>query len=285
MLFSDRAESRATGFEGSAAERTRFAHSELESCLQDAGSTPSIAIPRRGIILLAGMVGASALASCSDSHAPGPAQRKPAVKAQGQVHLNFENGELGPPISHHVGARVGTDFARRGRYGCRLEPRKSDGGLASLVVSNGGFKAGRPWAALSISFRLVTSPKVTDQYMNLFEIGTTATKRPKSQFTVFFKSDKIFCDFNSSESTEITDLPAIGTWHTMRVVAGFGGKTYRARVKFDDGAVTELVSKDDKTPESVKALWIHYPTVPVDYTMDIDDLIMGTYKKEPGLPA
>lgn len=235
----------------------------------------------RRTLLLGSVLG---LAACSGRDNSGH-RTATSTPEPTQVHLDFENGRLGPPITQHVGAKISQDFARTGRYGCRLEPLKRNDDHASLVISKRGFGQGRPWADITLNFRLVTSPKASDKYMNLFEIGTTATKFPKSQFTVFFKHGKLMFDFNSSESVELSDLPAIGTWHTVRAVVGFGDTTYRARVQFDDDPVKKLASKDDKSAETVKALWIHYPTVPVDYTMDIDDLKMGTFEEQPAFPS
>lgn len=195
--------------------------------------------------------------------------------------MSFDSGSLDAPITDHVGATVASEFAQTGDYGCRLKPVSANGNVASLVIGKTGFRRHRRWATFSMSFRLVTRPRQSDKYMNLFEIGNTATGSTKSQFTVYFNHDKLVCDFNSSELMEITAVPLVGTWHTISVMVNYGSTKYVARVKYDDGAVKKLVSKNNKTSEFVKALWIHYPTVPVDYTMDINEVRMMTSNSEP----
>lgn len=235
---------------------------------------------RRGLLALGGAFTlAGGVASCS-----GPPESTPKRSSTPQpkgVTLNFGDGSLRAPITGHVGAKVGREFGKTGRYGCRLKPRKSNDNLASLVVDRAGFAPDSPWATFSMSFRLVTQPKRSDQYMNLFEIGTTATKFPKSQFTVYFKKGILVCDFNSSELMEIAPMPTAGTWHKISAVVNYGASVYTARVRFDGQATKKLQSKDDKTPEVVSTLWIHYPKVPVDYTMDIDEVRMTTSKIQP----
>jgi len=197
------------------------------------------------------------------------------------VNLNFASGSLGWPFTYHVGASVSTEYAENGERGCRLQPRASTGDLAALVVSDTGFLAGKPWVTMSLRFRLVTLPKASDTYMNLFEIGNTTKKAPKSQFTVYFKHDAIFCDFNFNETVRLAPVPTVSTWHTIDAIVGYGETTYHAEIRLDEASPVELTSKNDKSIESVKSLWIHYPTVPVDYTMDIDRLRMFTSSTRP----
>lgn len=246
-------------------------------------SSETASLSRRGLLLLGGSAMVSAVSACSGGDPKKPAT---ASTTSQQLHLDFESRSLGRPITHHVGATISPAFSQGGRYGCRLEPLPSNHERAALAIDGTGFAQDKPWAAVSISFRLVTLPKPSDAYMNLFEIGNTATAYPKSQFTVYFKHDTVVCDFNASESMQITTMPVVGAWHRFDVVVGYGASTYTARVRFDGGAVKELVSKDNKTAQSVRSLWIHYPTVPVDYTMDVDDVRMVTSSTRPDfLPA
>jgi hypothetical protein len=125
-------------------------------------------------------------------------------------------------------------------------------------------------------FRLVTLPKPTDNYMNLFEIGNTSTATTKSQFTVFFRNNRLVCDFGWKETMDIGPVPTDGGWHLIQAVVHFGSTTYTAQVSYDGSAARTLTSANDKTPESVRILWIHYPGKAVDYTMDVDDVQMST---------
>lgn len=250
---------------------------------------------RRGVLLLGGIAAISGTAGCGGSNdlpesvtTSRSGSATPATPPSGvsQVNLNFDSGALGHPVSYHVGASVSSAYGESGEHGCRLEPRRSNGGRAALVIDDNGFPTGKPWAAVSIRFRLVTPPRPSDGYMNLFEIGNTATHAPKSQFTVYFKHDTIVGDFDFTEHIELAPMPAVGTWHTIDVVVGYGETTYRAEVRFDGGAVKQLRSRNDKSPQSVKTLWIHYPNVPVDYTLDIDRLQLVTTSARPQfLPA
>lgn len=234
---------------------------------------------RRGVLLFGAATALSGVTGCS-GRAVGAPPKRSAVEPQ-QIHVDFESGSLGRPITHHVGAAVSPAFAETGKNGCRLEPLPAKGDLAALVFEQSGFAADKPWATVSISFRLVTLPKSSDTYMNLFEIGNTATRFPKSQFTVYFKHDRLVCDFNTSETMNLSAMPIVGAWHRIDAVVGYGAKMYTADVRFDGGATKKLTSKDNKSVEKVKSLWIHYPTVPVDYTMDIDDIRMMTTSARP----
>lgn len=237
-------------------------------------------LTRRGLFALGGTALFTAVAGCA-SGPPVPAPQRASVDGR-QVRLTFEDGALGTPVSRHIGASVSPEFAQAGNYGCRLEPLPRNGDIAALVINDHAFLPDRPWASVSLSFRLVTLPGSSDTYMNLFEIGNTATTFPKSQFTVYFKHDQIVCDFNSSESAHLAPVPPAGTWHRLDAVVDYGGTQYTARVRFDQGRTVQLVSKNDKTPQSVRALWVHYPNVPVDYTMDLDSLRMLTSGQDPG---
>ena len=133
-----------------------------------------------------------------------------------------------------------------------------------------------PYVTYSMWFRLVTLPNPLDKYMNLFEIGNTAATTPKSQFTVFFRNDRLTCDFDNNETMDIGPVPLDGGWHQIQVIVFFGATTYTAQVSYDGGSVQTLDSADNKTAASVKTLWIHYPGTAVDYIMDVDDIQMIT---------
>jgi hypothetical protein len=199
-----------------------------------------------------------------------------AFASTAQVSLDFENGSLGAPITTHKGARLGSAFAHTGNYGCRLHPTTATNNFACLMIDRSGFALNKPYATYSMYFRLVTLPKPTDNYMNLFEIGNTSAASTKSQFTVFFRNNRLVCDFNYRETMDIGPVPTDGAWHLIQAIVYFGATTYNAQVSYDGAAAKTLTSANDKTAESVRILWIHYPSAAVDYTMDVDDILMST---------
>jgi hypothetical protein len=206
----------------------------------------------------------------------------PAASASAaQVSLDFENDSLGAPITTHKGAKLGSAFAHTGNYGCRLHPSTATNNFACLMVDRSGFALNKPYATYSMYFRLVTLPKATDKYMNLFEIGNTSAADTKSQFTVFFRNNRLVCDFNYRETMDIGPVPTDGGWHLIQAIVYFGSTTYNAQVSFDGAAATTLTSANNKTAESVRILWIHYPRAVVDYTMDVDDILMSTSDTPP----
>lgn len=202
-----------------------------------------------------------------------------------QVDLNFEDYSLGAPISSHAGARLGSAYAYSGSVGCRLDPTTTTDELAYLELNRSGFMLGKRYATYSMLFRMVTAPQSDDTYMNLFEIGTTSTAQAKSQFTVYFRNNRLVCDFNYTERLDIGPMPALGVWHLIQAVVDFGSTAYTAQVAYDGGATKTLTSANDKTPETVRALWVHYPSAPVDYTMDVDDIKMSTSDTRPAFFA
>ena len=208
--------------------------------------------------------------------------RAPAVFATTpQVDLDFEDGTLGPPLTYYIGASVGSAYAHTGNYGCRLDPTTNYKELACLEINQKGFALGMPYATYSMYFRLITLPSPTDTYMNLFEIGNTSTSSPKSQFTVFFRNNRLVCDLNYDETMDLAAMPAIGEWHMIQAVVFYGGTTYTAHVSYDGGPTQTLISANDKTPEYVKTLWLHYPATAVDYIMDVDEIEMATASSQP----
>jgi hypothetical protein len=198
-----------------------------------------------------------------------------------QVQLDFSSESLGAPITTHVGATIGSAYARTGDFGCRLRPTPATGQLASLTLDRSGFDLDKPYATFAMSFRLVTEPQAADKYMNLFEIGSTSTDAVKSQFTVFFRDGRLVCDFGHDETLDLAVAPAAGSWHSIRAIVDFSGTAYSAEVSYDAGVSKTLTSGSGKTPQHVKVLWIHYPSTPVDYTMDIDDVAMSTSDQRP----
>ena len=130
-------------------------------------------------------------------------------------------------------------------------------------------------------FRLVTLPKATDTYMNLFEIGNSVVTTPKSQFTVFFRNNRLTCDFDYNETMDIGPVPVDGGWHQLQVIVFYGATSYIAEVSYDGGFAQTLTSANNKTPATVKQLFIHYPGTAVDYTMDVDDILMSTAATQP----
>jgi hypothetical protein len=239
----------------------------------DGRSQPGL-LTRRNLLALGGLTTAAV--------ATGSWNPPAAAASTAQVVLDFENDSLGAPITKHKGARLGRAYARSGTYGCRLDPTTTTSGIACLTVDRTGFALHKPYATYSMYFRLVTLPSRTDQYMNLFEIGNTSTAVHKSQFTVFFRNNRLVCDFAYRETMDIAPVPPAGGWHLIQAVVFFGATTYNARVSFDGGAVRTLTSANNKTAEDVSALWIHYPGAAVDYTMDLDDTLMSTSSTRPG---
>ena len=200
----------------------------------------------------------------------------PASATTPQVVLDFEGGSIGAPVTSYGGASVGTDYAHNGRYGCRLRPTANTNSIAYLEVKKSGFVLGRPYATFSMWFRLVTLPSATASHMNLCEIANTSTATDKSQLTVFFRDNRLVCDFAYGERLDIAPVPVDGGWHQLQVVVHYGATTYTAQVSYDGGPVRTLTSADDKSPQTVSGLWIHYPRGAVDYTMDVDDIQLAT---------
>jgi hypothetical protein len=230
-------------------------------------------LSRRNFLVLGGVTTAAAaigLGSAPATYATTP-----------QVDLDFESGSLGPPLTYYTGAAVAGAYAHTGSYGCRLNPTTTTHNLACLEVNRKGFALNLPYVTYSMWFRLVTHPRPTDTYMNLFEIGTTSAVSPKSQFTVYFKNNRLICDFNYDETMDLGPMPAIGEWHVIQAVVYYGSTTYTAQVSYDGAATLTLTSANDKTPETVAVLWIHYPTTAVDYTVDVDEIQMATSASKP----
>jgi hypothetical protein len=199
-----------------------------------------------------------------------------AVATTAQLSLDFEDGSLGAPITTHRGAALSPAYAHSGNLGCRLDPTTTTSHVACINVDRKGFALNRPYATYSMYFRLVTLPNAADTYMNLFEIGNTSTAATKSQFTVFFRKNRLMCDLAYKETMDIGAVPTDGDWHLIQAIVYFGGTTYTAKVSYDGAAAKTLTSANNKTPESVRILWIHYPGAAVDYTMDVDDVQMST---------
>ena len=206
----------------------------------------------------------------------------PAQAATPELSLDFESGSLGAPLTGSGGAHVGKNYAHTGNFGCRLDPSTTGRRCAYLTVDRRGFALKQPYATFIMFFRLVTDPNTTDNYMNLFEIGNTGTSAPKSQFTVFFRDGDLMCDFNWSESMRIDTTPSLGDWHMIQAVVNYGSSTYTAHVSLDGAPAKTLTSADNKKPQSVRALWLHYSRAAVDYIMDVDDIRMVTSTSEPG---
>jgi hypothetical protein len=205
-----------------------------------------------------------------------------ARTATPQLHLNFESGALGYPVTAHRGAHIGRAYAHGGRYGCRLDPWSTEDRRAFLEVDHAGFAQHMPWAVFSMYYRLGSLPYKRDQYMNLFEIGNTSHSVNRSQFTVFFRNGTLTCDFGYGETMAIAPPPkGPGKWHHIEAKVFFGGTRYVAHVRYDGGDIKTLTSSANKTPQSVKTLWVHYPNVAVDYTMDIDQILMTTSTSKP----
>jgi hypothetical protein len=206
-----------------------------------------------------------------------------AFAAGAQLNLNFESGSLGSPVTRRAGASLARAYARSGAYGCRLNPAGTPSRVAYLVVDRRGFTLNRPYATYSMYFRLVTAPKGSDTYMNLFEIGSTSTAstKSKSQFTVFFRHNRMVCDFGWNEAMDLGPVPALGAWHQIQAVVHFGGTRYTAHVCVDKQRPKTLTSANNKSPEKVRVLWVHYPSAPVDYVMDVDEIKMSTSATEP----
>lgn len=246
------------------------------------------ALTRRQMLALSGASLALGVTGCSAGSpeaVPSPATprgkpaRRRARKPEAGFTLDFDGQALGRSEVTAVGASISPKYGRDGRRGCRLEPTAATGNCAALVLKEGAFPAGRPWAKFRMTFRLVTLPGQSQTYMNLFEIGNTATVAPKSQFTVYFRRGRLVCDFNSSERFDIAAVPERGTWHTIEAIVGYGGTSYTAQVTLDGEPSGDFTSRNNKQAESVRAVWIHYPTVPVDYTMDVDEVRIETSTK------
>lgn len=245
---------------------------EHASAQQPAGGSEPLSLSRRSFFVFGGLTAGAIM---------GIVAAPRAFATNPQLDIDFESGALGDPITHYAGAFVAPEYAYSGSYGCRLDPTATTDGIACLVVDQKGFTLGMPYVTFSMRFRLATLPSVSDKYMNLFEIGTTATTAPKSQFTVFFRNDRLTCDFDWSESLDIAAAPTDSTWHVIQAIVFYGGTTYTAKVSYDGGATKTLVSASDKTAQSVKTLWIHYPRKAVDYTIELDEIQMATSATEP----
>ena len=194
--------------------------------------------------------------------------------------VDFENQTYGTIFNVHSGATIGTSYAHSGTYGVRLVPDPSTG-IASLTSSGGSFPSGYPWVSFSMWFRLVTLPPSSDTYMNLFEIGNTVPAAPKSQFTVFFNNNTIMTDFNNTETMQVA--PSIDTnWHHIEARVCFGSTSYIAYIRYDGDTPITHISPENKTPATASVLWIHYPDVAVDYTMDVDDILLSTGSTDQG---
>lgn len=192
--------------------------------------------------------------------------------------IDFE--DQGYKIFNSVqGAVLSSAYAHSGAYGCRLTPDPSTG-VASLT-SSASFPGGHPWASISLWFRLATLPAYSDTYMNLFEIGNAVPTAPKSQFTVFFKNNVLTCDFNNTETQAIATVTDTG-WHRFEARITFGATTYSGQMRLDGGITQTLTSQNNKTVSTAEALWVHYPTVAVDYTLDVDDILLTTADADPG---
>jgi hypothetical protein len=226
-------------------------------------------VSRRGFLVAGGVVTAVVATGF---------QRAAAAHAatSTQVNLNFESGWLGPPITSYRGATVASAYAHTGTYGCRLAPTSANSNLAFLMIDRSGFALYKPYVTYTMYFRLGTLPKATDTYMNLFEIGNTCTASTKSQFTVFFRNNRLACDFAYGETMDIAAVPSVGQWHVIQAIVYYGSTTYTAHVSYDGGAAKTLTSASNKTAATVKVLWIHYPGVAVDYVVDVDDIQMAT---------
>ncbi len=231
-------------------------------------------LSRRTFVALSGVTTAGA--------AIGPATTADALATTPpQLSLDFEHRSLGAPITYHRGATIRAASAHTGRYGCRLDPTTTSSRTACLVVDKSGFALGRPYATYSMWFRLVTLPRATDNYANLFEIGNTAMTAPKSQFTVFFRNKRLACDFGYHETMDIGPVPVDGGWHRIQAIVFFGSTTYTAWTRYDGGPIRRLRSADDKTARTVNRLWIHYARTPADYIMDVDDIRLATTRRRP----
>lgn len=231
-------------------------------------------LSRRNFLVLGGLTTAAAATGLV---------RAPAALAAttAQVNLDFENGSLGPPITKHVGATLGPAFAHTGSYGCRLEPTTATNNVACITIDRSGFALNKPYATYTMFFRLVTLPNSADTYMNLFEIGNTSTATHKSQFTVFFRNNRLICDFALAETLDLAPMPSVDSWHSIQAIVNFGATAYTAQVSYDGGIPKTLTSANNKTVENVRALWIHYAGATVDYTMDVDDIQMATSDTRP----
>lgn len=238
------------------------------------GRWPAGAMSRRGLLILGGLGSIAATTGLT----PMPSA---SATTAAQVDLDFENQSLGAPISAHAGASLGSAYAHSGSFGCRLDPTTNRGSVAYLELYRSGFLLGKRYATYSMYFRLVSAPLSSDYYMNLFEIGTTSTAQTKSQFTVYFRANRLVCDFNYSERLDIGPVPALGSWHLIQAVVDYGSTTYTAQVSYDGAPAMTLTSANDKTPVTVSALWLHYPSTVVDYTMDVDEIKMSTSDTRP----
>jgi hypothetical protein len=241
----------------------------------DSGLASPTEMSRRGFLVVGGVVTATMATGFERAAAAHPA-------TSAQVDLNFESGSLGPPITSYRGATAAAAYAHSGTYGCRLAPTYANGNIACLVVDRSGFALYKPYATYTMFFRLATLPKATDTYMNLFEIGNTSTASDKSQFTMFFRDNRLVCDFAWHETMDIAAVPSTGVWHLVQAIVYYGATTYTAYVSYDGGATKKLTSANNKTAQSVRALWIHYPAVAVDYIVDVDDAQMSTSDTMPG---
>lgn len=193
--------------------------------------------------------------------------------------VNFDTQSYGI-FNVHSGAVLDAVYAHDGAYGCRLTPDPGSG-ITSLTSSS-NFPKGKSWVSFSMWFRLVTLPSAADTYMNLFELGNSVPAAPKSQFTVFFDNNALIADFNAGENMTITPSLTDTSWHRIEARVYFGATTYKAYIRFDGGTEMTHTSANDKTPATAEVLWIHYPSTAVDYTMDVDSVLLTTADSDPG---
>ncbi len=193
--------------------------------------------------------------------------------------VNFDTQAYGI-FNVHSGTTLNAAYAHDGAYGCRLTPDPGTG-ITSLT-SSGSFPGGKRWVSFSMWFRLVTLPGSSQAYMNLFELGNSVPVAPKSQFTVFFKNNALIADFNAGEELTITGPLTDTNWHRIEARVDFGSTTYTAYMRLDGGATLVHTSANNKTSATAEVLWIHYPNVAVDYTMDVDSVLLTTADSDPG---
>lgn len=196
---------------------------------------------------------------------------------------DFNDGTIPSFFSTVSNATVDDAYGYEGK-GCRLTPNPSPG-FATLTMPSSKFPAGVTWASFQIHFRLASLPSNSEQYMNLFEIGNDLSDAPKGQFTCYFNARSLWVDFNLEDAVPINLTPAVGVWHTIEARVSFATNSYSALVRVDGGATQLVSSGANKTPAHVAALWIHYPTVNVDYTVDLDLIKMAVRTSDPGWMA
>ena len=71
-------------------------------------------------------------------------------------------------------------------------------------------------------------------------LAALRSRLPQSQFTVFFRNNRLACDFAYGETMDIAAIPSVGQWHVIQAIVYYGSTTYTSHVSYDGGAAKML---------------------------------------------